>query len=132
MAAVSWPAGLPQYHFIGTTLSKPVSVIASENTTGPPQYRKLTQWEADKLFVETPLLLTGFQVATFWTFWDNINQGRDAFNWTRPDTDTQCEYRFRGSNGQVQPPVFTLVRGDSDDDDRIWQTSISLEVVGAP
>lgn len=132
MAVVSWPAGLPQNHRIGTTMAKPSSVIASENTVGPAVYQKLVQWEDDKWNVTTPVRFTGAQKATFDSFWDNINQGRDAFNWTRPDDDTEVEYRFRARGDVVEYPAFTLAVGDSDTDGRKWEAVLELEIIGAP
>lgn len=117
----AWPASLPQSQLLGSAEQLGSGALRTGMDAGPPKVRK--RFTATIRTFEIPLVLTGAQRATLKTFFETtVNHGADAFDWEGLD-DTVESFRF------VEPPSFVLQQGHSDPDQRVYQTSLKLEVL---
>lgn len=115
-----WPASLPQKQFLGMTDQDVDSRVFSPNDAGPPSRRN--RFRARLTNVSVPIALNGTQRQTFDTFYrTTLANGTGAFDWEDPVTDATVSFAFRS------PPRWELVRGGATAD-RIWQTTLELEI----
>ncbi len=115
-----WPAALPQFQNDGSGYKTESAILRSKMATGPPKTRVRTT--KVRKFFSTTMLLTGAQMATYDTFWGNINQGNDAFTWTSPVTDATEEVKF------TKEPQWRLWAG-APQATRRWAGVLELEIV---
>jgi hypothetical protein len=116
----TWPATLPN-QFVGLTDKRQDAVARTPMDAGP-QSRRARFTAASREF-HTPIFLTGAQRAIFDQFFIvDLIEGTLAFDWEDPVTDATISLSFRA------PPEWSLFRGASDPERRVWQASLELEI----
>lgn len=118
----SWPASLPQTHFLGTSVGDDESRIRSSMDAGPALVRN--RFTAHTQSVNVPIVITGAQLAVFNTFYrTTLNNGADSFTWTHPIDGSSVSYRF------INPPKWECIVPDSVADNRLWRSVLDLEIL---
>jgi hypothetical protein len=116
----TWPASLPQSLLLDLKRKRQGGKIRSDMDTGPAKQR--ARFTAAVQQYEGALLLTGAQLATFKTFYENtLGQGAASFTWIDPITDASASLRF------MEEPEDTLVRAHDDPDLRLYRVTMPLE-----
>lgn len=117
----NWPATLPQQHFLGASTQDDESRLVSAMDAGPALVRK--RFTAFTQTVETPIVLTGTELAAFNTFYRvTLNQGADSFTWTDPQTDSSVTFRFKSA------PKWQCIKSGPVAS-REWKATLSLEIL---
>lgn len=120
-SSITYPANLP--HLDQITDMIPDTLLRSPQDMGPAKVRRRYTY-APRL-VSGTLLLTGQQRIEFDTFYGTtLAAGSLTFNWEDPRDDSPAEVRI------LSVSAFSLVRGGAVDE-RLWSTSITMEVLGA-
>ena len=117
----NWPAELPQKLLLGTTAGDAESRLISPMDSGPPSVR--SRFTAISQTINTPIILTGAQLAIFNTFYrTTLKHGALSFTWTNPVDNTSATYRFKS------PPVWQSARS-GDPASRLWRSTLALEIL---
>src|SRR3546814_13803126 len=106
-----WPASLPQSLLATLTRKRQPGKIRSDMETGPAKQR--ARFTAAVRRYEGSLLLTGAQLTTFTTFYDDtLGQGAASFTWIDPVTAAAA------TTGFVEEPEEPLERPKRSEDRR--------------
>lgn len=117
----TWPGTLPQSQFVGLIDQDVDAVLRTPMDQGPPTRRR--KYAAIVREVDVPIVLTGTQRIAFDTFYrTTLRNGSLAFDWEDPVTDVTISFAFRA------PPRWLLDRGGSSTANRIWSTTLQLQV----
>jgi len=117
----NWPAFLPQQYFLGNDIGDDETRLVSSMDAGPALVRN--RFTAFTQTINTPIVLTGAQLATFNTFYrTTLNHGTDPFTWTNPVDDSSVSIRFKS------PPKWQSIRSGLTSV-RLWRAVLSLEIL---
>ena len=117
----AWPASLPPLGFLGAKVKAQDAVARSPMDQGPSSRRR--KFTAVTKNLSQTMLLTGAQVATLETFFnDTLRGGSLAFDWTNPLDNSASSIAF------LEPPEYDIRRGDADPNNQLWSTTMSLEI----
>lgn len=118
----TWPAGLPQDTLLGVAVKPDDSVLRTQMDAGPPTTRN--RFTAITKSVSAALYLTGAEVSTLDTFFHTtLKNGALSFDWKDPRTDSTVSMKFK------EPPEYTGMVGSDTVNDRLWNVSLSLEIL---
>lgn len=116
-----WPSDLPQLALDGTSIEDEDGTYRFETDSKVAKVRRRYTGTVTKH--EVPLILTGAQAKKLRTFYrTTLQNGALRFDWVDALDDATVSFRFRS------PPRIVLGVGGSTDD-RLWRTTLSLEVV---
>jgi hypothetical protein len=117
----TWPETLPQRLSGETSVQDDESRAITDMDAGPPSVRN--RFTAITQKVKGSMVLTGSQLATFYTFFrTTLNHGSLSFNWIHPFTEDNVEIRFKGK------PEWQCIKPAAAVTDRIYQASMELEI----
>ncbi|MCK5581330.1 MAG: hypothetical protein KAJ18_08665 [Candidatus Omnitrophica bacterium] len=117
----TWPASLPQQHFLGVDIGDDETRLISPMDAGPASVRN--RFTAFSQQINTPIVLTGAQLEIFRTFYrDTLNNGTNTFTWTDPVDDQSVTLRFKS------PPRWKAVRSGIPAK-RLWSSALALEIL---
>lgn len=116
-----WPSSLPQNLLSGASIKDDESRLITSMDAGPASYRN--RFTAVTKTITGELVLTGAQLATFYTFFrTTLLHGSLAFNWTNPEDDSAVSVRIK------EKPEWQCIKGSSDPDLRLWKGKLMIEV----
>ena len=118
--AVLYPSSLPSFPQIGYTEKLQDNLIRSKTGVGPPKTRPRSL--APRKRISFTITLTQAQKETLDSFFQtNLSFGSLEFQSHLPDdSGTEAIYKF------LSPPTFRAI---SAGEDRIWTTTLQLEIV---
>lgn len=118
---INWPSELPQTAFLDTSIGDDESRLISPMDAGPALIRN--RFTAITQSVDIPIIITGTQLGIFKTFYrTTLNHGASQFTWNDPTDGSTVTFRFRS------PPVWRAIKPGAVAD-RLWQASLSLEIL---
>jgi hypothetical protein len=110
MASIDWPSTLPATPLVdGFRETTSNGRIFSQMDVGPAKVRRRTTAVTRYFYVE--YIFTTTQKGYFDTFYETTTKfGTLAFDWTRPDTNTEVEARFKPDETPTASPDGVDVR----------------------
>ena len=116
MAAVAWPAALPDSPLLGHAEDFPDLVQRTEMDAGPAKLRR--RFTDTARLVQFPVLLTDAQAAALESFYvTTLAGGALRFSLRHPRTNAVREFRF------TAPPSVTLITPGR------WRAALALELM---
>ena len=111
MAAVTWPAALPDDVLAGYSEGTGGAVLRSSMDAGPAKVRR--RFTAVARPIDVTIELTRAEVQVFLDWFDGtLAAGALDFDWVHPRTRTAAEFRFRETDVQFRHAVGELWRAD--------------------
>lgn len=117
----TWPASLPQTLLSTLTRKRQAGKVRTPMDVGPPKQR--ARYTAVTQTYEGSLILTGAQLTTFYTFYnDTLGYGAVSFTWVDPVTDASASLRFAEDE-----PEDELVYPHENPNKRLYRVKMQIE-----